>query len=98
MQTQLLRDSYMYSVDHISVNYIITNIIICLPDNGLRYITFPKDPDPPFSLQKGKGTGMMSNSINVSAFMVLPDFAPPTSATFFLMAASHIRPSFELFI
>jgi hypothetical protein len=36
--------------------------------------------------------------INDSAFMVLPDFLHPTSGTFSLMAASHIRPSFELFI
>ncbi len=61
------------------------------------YISSPKAPDPPFSLQNGTGTGMMiTASINVSAFMVLPEFLPPTSATFFLVAASHIRPSFQL--
>jgi len=53
-------------------------------DNGMRYISSPNAQDPPFSLQNGKGTGMMSNYINVSAFMVLPDFLPPPSGTFFL--------------
>ncbi len=73
---------------------LYNNKHLYLLDNGLCCISSPKAPDP---LQNGTGTGMMTISINVSAFMVLPDFLPPTSGTFFLMGASHIRPSFWTF-
>jgi hypothetical protein len=70
----------------------------CLPDNGLLHIVSERTGSA-ILLQNGTGTGIMVTvSTNVSAFMVLPKFLPPTSGTFFLMGASHIRPSFERLI